>query len=123
MNIEPVDYKYQLKSESSFKTEIKGYKVESDYYSLDVAGWLSLKKGYAWNGATAAIDSEDFMNASAIHDAFYQMIAQGELPEAERISADEELRRFCIAAGMTRLRAQYVYLAVRVFGGFFARKK
>ena len=123
MNVENVDYKYQLKADSSFRVPVEGYKIDEDYYSLNEFGTLTLKKGYAWNGATAAIDTKNFIESSAVHDSLYQMIKTKALPAALRIVADKELKRMCIKAGMSTLRAQYVYLAVRVFGAIFARNK
>ena len=122
MNVDKVDYKYQIKDEAQFKVPVIGYKVDEDYFSLNKFGTLTLKKGYAWDGATAAIDTKTFMDASAVHDALYQLIREKHLPEALRIVADQELKRMCIKAGMSAFRAQYVYLAVRAFGAIFARK-
>lgn len=121
MNVENVDYKYQLKEDSVFKVPVEGYNINEDYFSLNEFGTLTLKKGYAWNGATVAIDTKNFMDASAVHDSLYQMIKTKLLPEALRIVADKELKRMCLKAGMSSLRAQYVYLAVRAFGSIFAR--
>lgn len=121
MNVDKVDYKYQIKSEAQFKVPVVGYKIDEDYFSLNEFGTLTLKKGYAWNGATAAIDTKTFEDASAVHDALYQMIKTKLLPEAIRLVADKELKRMCLKAGMGAIRAQYVYLAVRAFGAIFAR--
>ena len=82
MNVENVDYKYQLKADSSFRVPVEGYKIDEDYYSLNEFGTLTLKKGYAWNGATAAIDTKNFIESSAVHDSLYQLIKTKALPAA-----------------------------------------
>jgi len=57
------------------------------------------------------------MRGSLIHDALYQLIRLGELPKELRIEADKVLKRACLADGMSRFRAWYVYKSVRMFGG------
>lgn len=121
MNIEKVDYKYQLKSDVKQFTDITGYCVISDWFTLSQTGELTLKKGYCWNGATGAFDTHDFLIPSAVHDALYQMIKLKLLPESTRLKADQLLRKMCKKRGMSAFRAQYVYLAVRIFGSKFAR--
>lgn len=121
MNIEKVDYKYQLKNDLIFWTGICSHTVIHDWFVLNSAGKLTLKKGYAWNGATAAIDTDNFLEPSAVHDAFYQMVKDKLVPESVRAKADLLLKNMCVERGMSKLRAGYVYLAVRAFGGKFAR--
>ena len=57
------------------------------------------------------------MRGSLVHDALYQLIREGELPKELRVDADKVLRRACLADGMSRFRAWYVYKAVRMFAG------
>lgn len=116
-----VDYEWQYDEDKVFETGIVGHTVVHDYFVLDNNGKLTLKKGYAWNGATAAIDTDSFIDPSAVHDAFYQMIKEKLVPESVRLKADLLLRKMCIEKGMLRLRAEYVFLMVRAFGGKFAR--
>lgn len=123
MSINKVDYKYQISSNMEFQTPVFGYDIDEDYYSLDSLGKLMLKKGYAWNGATLAIDTESFKRPSAVHDALYQMIKTKAIPASKRIVADKLLKTMCRKAGMSAFRAQYVYLAVRAFGSIFAGDK
>ena len=121
MTAKKVDYEWQYDEDRVFETGITGYTVIHDYFVLSFSGKLTLKKGYAWNGATAAIDTANFIDPSAVHDAFYQMIKEGLLPDYVRIKADMLLRKMCIDKGMSKFRAGYVYLMVRTFGGNFAR--
>jgi len=87
-------------------------------------GKLSLSKGYAWDGPSGpTFDTANFMTGSLVHDALYQLMKEGLLDLSFRIHADRELRRICLEAGMSRLRAWYVYQAVRIFGGAGMKKK
>lgn len=84
---------------------------------------IYISKGYAWDGATCALDTDTFMISSLIHDALYQLISENQLDKSERIKADQILKQLCIEFGMNKIRANYVYLAVRLFGGLFLNKK
>jgi len=90
---------------------------------LNPGGSLTIYDGYSWDGASGpAIDTPDFMTASLVHDVLYQFIRLGKLPMSARKEADQALYDLCIAAGMNWFRAQYVYQAVRLFGGANASK-
>lgn len=81
-------------------------------------GLLRIVRGYCWDGASGpAIDTDDFMRGSAVHDTLYQMIAAGKLPRKPwKRHADRELRRVIREDGMGVIRASWVYAAVRLFG-------
>lgn len=117
---------------------IKGYKyrltvpyhhVMSEYVSGQkgsIGPWVSLhgnylflREGYCWDGATGpAIDTDDFMAGSLVHDALYQLIGHGIIPKKPwKRYADNELVRVCKRAGMPWFRRTWVWLAVRAFGG------
>lgn len=81
--------------------------------------YLYIRKDYMWDGATGpAIDTEDFMAGSLVHDVLYQLIGHGILPKKPwKRHADNELVRVCGRAGMPWYRRTWVWLAVRAFGG------
>jgi len=93
-----------------------------DYYQIKDKV-LTVKKGYAWNGASGpAIDDITTIRASCFHDAMYQMIEDGELDEAvARKPADLMYKDIMLEDGAPWWRAAYHYWAVRLFGGLFAR--
>lgn len=110
-------YKYLAVQDVSTITNIKpAQAVDTPYISLSKNGLLTVKAGYAWDGATGAIDTETFMRGSLVHDALYQLIYEGYLTWSDRKEADKTLYKVCREDGMSRFRAQYVYLAVRMFG-------
>lgn len=88
--------------------------VEAKYFRLYM-GWLILHPGYCWDGATGAVDTDNFMRASAVHDAGCQMTDNGLIPYKYRKLFDQELRKMCLEDGMTRTRAWWVYRAVRKY--------
>ena len=116
-------YKYQLVDGFTALVDIYPPKVLiTEFIILSPYGELFLKKGYAWDGATGAIDTRNFMRGSAVHDALYQLMRQGLLDaDKYREIADKELRKICKEDGMSSFRAAYVYRAVRTFGGRLAK--
>lgn len=93
--------------------------VDDGWAVLNGDGWLTIAPGYAWDGASGpALDTINFARPSLIHDALYQLIAAGKLPRKPwKLHADRELYDLCRADGMGLLRAEWVYRAVRMFGG------
>lgn len=113
-------YKYQLMEPYRYQTELAdlGHRAtKDDWVVLRNDGWLELRKGYAWDGPSGpSFDTPDFMRGSLIHDALYQLIRERLLKMDQREYADQLLRKICRRDGMSRIRASWVYWAVRGFG-------
>jgi len=110
-------YKYQLSDTFTCKVDIFPHKdIVTEYINLTTKGEIGIKKGYAWDGPSGpTFDTRDFMRGSLVHDALYQLIRQGYLSKSMwKIQADIELVKICKEDGMSRLRAWYVYRAVRL---------
>jgi len=116
-------YKYNLHSEVTYQTNILvENEFDNDYLKLSPTGYLTIRKGYSWDGPSGpTIDTRNFMRGSLVHDALYQLMREKALPQATRKRADEILKDICLDSGMTKFRAAYVYMAVRLFGAFAAR--
>ena len=115
-------YKYQLMEPYKLQISIKGYTVDTFYLKLDVAGWLQMSEGYAWDGPSGpTIDTLNFMRGSLVHDALYQLIRLEKLPVRYKEYADLLLKKICLEDGMSNFRANYVYIAVKLFGGSSAK--
>ena len=103
-------YKYQLVETYTCKTSIVGQQSESEFIKLDDDGTLTIRRGYAWDGPSGpAIDTKNFMRGSLVHDALYQLMREGLIPESLRDAADRVLRDICREDGMTALRGWWVY--------------
>ena len=112
-------YKYQLTKPYSFylKKPIPN-EVDHEYFAIQANGFMGIKSSYAWDGASGpAIDTKNFMRGSLIHDALYQAIREGKLPQSFKQTADEILKDICIEDGMSKIRATWVYYGVRMGGG------
>ena len=113
-------YKYQLVEDYYIKT---GITITADVRTLygwlefSKEGYLTIKKGYCWDGPSGpTFDTDSFMLGSLVHDAFYQLIREMKLPMSYRIKADRLLRVICLADGMSKARAWWVYWGVRKGG-------
>jgi hypothetical protein len=118
-------YKYQLSAGHSEQVSIipREHIVVTDFIVLSMDGVLIINKGYAWDGPSGpTIDTKNFMRGSLVHDALYQLMREGLISERWREQADKELQRICIEDGMWKIRAWWVYLAVRGFGGSCAER-
>lgn len=117
-------YKYQLYKNEVFQTYIKPkMMIKTEYITLTPQGLLIIEKGYAWDGPSGpTFDTKSFMRGSLAHDAFYQMLREGHLPQAWRRDADRELVNICKEDGMWKVRAWWVYKGVRMFAASAASK-
>ena len=94
-----------------------GVLADTEWIALDGEGLLTIRAGYAWDGASGpVIHTPENMRASLIHDAYYQLIRMGLVHTAYRAAADRIYRRVCIEDGMAEIRAEAHFLALRIFG-------
>jgi hypothetical protein len=55
------------------------------------------------------------MRAALVHDVFYQLMREEELPQTTRRAADDLMKALCKQDGMSAARAWYTHRAVRRF--------
>ena len=115
-------YKYRLLKSYRIFINLVG-NVNTKYFSLK-NGWLTVKKGYAWDGCSGpSIDTKTNMRGGLVHDTLYQMLRDGYLPQGHghRKFADKLFKKILLQDGMFILRAEYYYFGVRKFGAKYAR--
>lgn len=116
-------YKYQLKETYVVTIPLRPEQpIKTDYIELDTDGNLTIVKGYAWDGPSGpTVDTLSFMRGALVHDALYQLMRGEQIDHIKyREIADKILKDICIEDGMWRIRAAWVYAAVRVFGKWAA---
>ena len=125
IKFEKVKYKYKLKKEIRFITDIIGTEFVNNYFRLDIDGLLTIKVGYCWDGASGpAWDDKTNYESSCIHDALYQLMRMGILDRnVHRKYADKVLRDISIKKGMWKIRANAWYWAVRKYGEKYSYMK
>ena len=112
-------YKYILKKDALFNTGCCPKEaIYGDLCTLHADGWLEIKKGYPWDGASGpAKDTRDFMRPSLAHDALYRLRQEGKpVPDDWKDRADTLLNRLAREDGMWGWRRWWVRLSVRKFG-------
>ncbi len=112
-------YKYQLLETIEVEAGILPHSkaVKTDYIDLDEKGKMTIYAGYCWDGPSGpAFDTDDFLPASLVHDAGYQLIRMGMFPSDRRSEWDGLMRRIAMSDGMWTIRADLAYAAVRAAG-------
>ena len=117
------NYKYELTERFQVVTDIRPDRayfapnLDSYFVYLASNGILILRKGYSWDGASGpAMDTQSIMRGALVHDGFYQLLRESDLPMSYRKKADKLLRNMCREDGMMWIRSLWVYWAVRIFG-------
>lgn len=119
-------YDYWLVKDYSIETGISlGKTVSTKLLSMTAKGLLTIREGYAWDGASGpAIDTKTVKRASLIHDAIYQLIREGYIHPVHKERADElfieEYLKSCDKLekrnAFSALRAWYMRKAVDRYG-------
>lgn len=113
-------YKYQTRAAFAILLpELAGAvatRASTDWLELDTDGWLRVRAGYAWDGASGPTwDSNSSMRGSVVHDALYQLMRLGLLSREWRQVADAVFEQLCLQDKMLPMRARLWYHAVRIF--------
>lgn len=123
---EPIDPYFRYKTKLIPKTTLT---VPGEWLRLwggDSAfpGMIEFRSGYTWDGPSGpTFDTKNWMRASLVHDGFYQLIREGFLPQSDRKIADRIMHSILLEDGMSKTRAGWSYLGVRVFGKWAANPK
>ncbi len=125
IKFEKVKFKYKLKKEIRFQTDILCITFSNNYFSLDECGFLIIKVGYCWDGASGPTwDDKTNYESSCVHDALYQLMRMRILDrDVSRKYADKVLRDISIEKGMWEWRANAWYWAVRKYGEKYTYQK
>ena len=119
-------YKYQLYTDYELEISIKpDADLDMEFIALTAQGKLTIKKGYAWDGPSGpAVDTDNFMRGSLVHDALYELMRYGKIDANTcKHRADQIMKELCIQDGMSRARAWWVYKGVDWFGGTSTKRQ
>jgi len=110
-------YKYQTQEIAIFQmNSLVGITIDTKYLQVVPEGYLIIREGYAWDGASGAIDTDSIMRGALFHDACYQLMRAGLLADYQKTFIDNKFHQYCIEDGMFTIRAMYVLQAVEAFG-------
>ena len=111
------NYKYILAEDEWYQTEIYPRKdIITEHVELKSDGLMTLRAGFPTDGPSGpSIDTKTFMRGAFFHDGLYYLLRENLLNVADaRHRADKLLRKICREDGMNRVRAWFVYRAVRL---------
>jgi hypothetical protein len=118
--------KYVLAAPYNDKLKFKPKRtIVTKYAKLYSDGRLVINTFYEWDGPSGpAIDTDNFMDGSLVHDLLYQFMREGYLKPIwwYRLKADNEMFRQCKKDKMLLPRRMYTWLGVRLGGIFAARR-
>ena len=98
--------------------------IDTGYCVFLRGGRIFINAGYEWDGPSGpAIDTDNFMDGSLVHDVLYQLMREEELKPRwrYRLKADNEMFRQCKKDNMSLPRRCWTWLGVRL-GGYFAAR-
>ena len=103
-------YKLTLKEHLyTYSVELKDVYFSNNWLMI-CNGYITIKKGYSWDGCTFAPDTKSTYEASCVHDALYQF----KIDKQKRDLAFYDLLK---QNGFTL--AKIYYISVRLFGFLF----
>lgn len=109
-------YKYQLCEEYHIPVDLPDSEAGAHWTYIS-SGVLVVSRWYAWDGPSGPVrDRRNVMRASLVHDALYQLIREGTIPDTCRNQADQIFRDLCIEDGVPRWLARIYYRGLRAFG-------
>ena len=113
-----------------------GQIVANEFIKLEVidceAVLITAKAGYAWDGASGAVNTKSWIIPSLVHDILYQLMREGLLNQSLRKQADLAMHYF-LKKYMSRggyfsklwgnSRAKMSYIAVRALGEKYTKPR
>lgn len=90
--------------------------IKTEFGLFKPDGVLNIEKGFQWDGATFAWDTDSIMKGSCVHDWFCNAVDNGVLPVSYRRKGDDLFKRICLEEGMPEFRAVYAHAAVVAWG-------
>lgn len=106
---------YVVSEDIEYDTIVYGFDIDREYFTLRPDGTLRVRKGFFWDGATGALDTDNFMDASLVHDIFCILVNEGRVPRWIQALADEMMRLMTLKHGMPWIRRMWTYLVVRFY--------
>jgi hypothetical protein len=122
-------YKYQLAENFAVQTTLINQSCRildsngAEILALRNNGELQISAGYAWDGASGPTLDAQAYRGSLVHDALYQLMRAGKLPQGTRKYADALMMEICKQDGMPWWRRGYWHFALRKFAGYAAERK
>lgn len=121
-------YRYRLTEKFSIQTKIK-VDVDSksqldNFIAFNKEGVLTVFENFCWDGLSGpTLNFSHTQKASLVHDALYQLMEEGKLPQSARLAADKEFYHLLLSSGVAKMYCWYLYAGVRLFGKYYSKRK
>lgn len=110
-------YKGSLWETYRVQTSIVGFSVTHRLFTLTPDGWLTVFEDYPWDFASGPTwDTPSSIRGSLVHDALYEMMRLGLLPQSVFHKVNAEFRKILLEDGMYQWRANLWFSGVEKFG-------
>lgn len=115
-------YKYQLTRTYEVMLPFGPEKdIYTDWIDFGSSGRFVVRTGYAWDGPSGpTIDSKTNMRGSLEHDALFQLMRRGRLPQSFLEKANDRLIRVFDKDGMWKVRQEWYRIGVAIGAGKYA---
>lgn len=84
--------------------------------TLTTAGLLIIEKGYAWDHASGALDTDNIIEGALVHDALCELMHNSFLPKRYWGQAADIMYDINVGNGMFKWRAAWIRKAIKVAG-------
>lgn len=109
------NWKYRVTKSFAVNTKIFPEEIiRSNFATLTIRGRLYIHKGFCWDGASGAFDTETIMKPSCCHDIGCNWFLAGLISKEIRGEFDDLFYTLCKKSGMNELRAKVAYKAVQL---------
>jgi len=109
------DWKYRVLETFTHQTDIIPPKeAKTKFSTLSINGLITVDKGFCWDGASGALDTENTLFPSLIHDIGCNMYLLELVSDENRLQFDDLFYKLLKDEGMSSFRASYMYKAVKV---------
>ena len=90
------DWKYRILKTFSIQTDMRPERtIRSTFSTLTTNGTLYIKRGFCWDGASGAVDTDTIMLASCCHDAGCNWYLNGLINDKLRSDFDDLFYELC----------------------------
>lgn len=119
-------YRYKLeRNYKFFDVRFFGKEIKHPYFEI-YDGNITIKEGYAWDGATGLpsfLQTIALVRPSLIHDIICQAVDERYLEVEFRAVGDKIFYDLCLEEGINKFKAKIMYFAVKVYGKILYRKR
>ena len=109
-------FNHQLYEDESFRVPFYAV-IDTQFIKLDSFGLMTLKKGFAWNGADFIIDRKTNLTASAFHDALYRLMRKKLLNHKDWRLADGVFAELLERAGAWKVTIKLDMIGLKIANG------